>query len=127
MSNPQQREMVMSMNPMLRQMIQTNPETLNMLSNPNAMNMAFSMLSAQGGAPSGNNAGNVPQANPFANFGGLGQPNFTPVQNLRETYASQLAQMKDMGFTNEDANIKALQSTGGDVNAAVEKLLTLLG
>jgi hypothetical protein len=32
-----------------------------------------------------------------------------------------------MGFTNEEANIRALQAAGGNVNAAVERLLNMLG
>jgi len=31
--------------------------------------------------------------------------------------------LQDMGFFDPDANIRALQATGGNVNAAVERLL----
>jgi len=32
-----------------------------------------------------------------------------------------------MGFTNEEADLQALQATGGNVEAAVERLLNMLG
>jgi ubiquilin len=40
-----------------------------------------------------------------------------------ERYRSQLEQLASMGFLNREANIQALSSTFGDVNAAVERLL----
>jgi len=54
--------------------------------------------------------------------GGPGAP--PPVENPAEAYASQLQQLSDMGFYDRDANIRALQATGGNVNAAVERLLS---
>jgi ubiquilin len=36
-------------------------------------------------------------------------------------YCCQLLQ--DMGFFDQEANIRALQATGGNVNAAVDRLL----
>ena len=48
-------------------------------------------------------------------------------QNLRQVYAVQLQSMRDMGFINDEANIAALKETGGNVNAAVERLLNMLG
>lgn len=47
-----------------------------------------------------------------------------PVANPEETYAPQLQQLRDMGFGNHQENIRALQATGGNVNAAVERLLS---
>ena len=46
------------------------------------------------------------------------------VGNPEEVYASQLTQLSDMGFSNRDQNIRALQATFGDVNAAVERILS---
>nr|2DAH_A Chain A, Ubiquilin-3 [Homo sapiens] len=34
----------------------------------------------------------------------------------------QLEQLRSMGFLNREANLQALIATGGDVDAAVEKL-----
>ena len=42
-------------------------------------------------------------------------------------YKSQLEQLKAMGFTNENVNIEALKATGGNVDAAVDRLLNMLG
>jgi ubiquilin len=44
-----------------------------------------------------------------------------------ELYRTQLQQLRDMGFINTEANIAALRATGGNVNAAVERLLNQLG
>ena len=41
-------------------------------------------------------------------------------------YADQNLKLKDMGFINEDLNFEILKQTGGNVDAAVEKLLNLL-
>ena len=40
------------------------------------------------------------------------------------TYASQQQQLQDMGFTDVAANLRALVQTQGNVNAAVERLLS---
>jgi ubiquilin len=47
-----------------------------------------------------------------------------PVQSPAERYASQLRQLYDMGFSDEQANLQALVATGGNLNAAVERLLS---
>ena len=39
-------------------------------------------------------------------------------------YRVQLDQMNDMGFTNRQANLDALIATYGDVNRAIERLLS---
>lgn len=39
-----------------------------------------------------------------------------------ERYESQLAQLQGMGFTDATKNIRALQASGGNVEAAVEYL-----
>lgn len=39
-------------------------------------------------------------------------------------FASQLRQLAEMGFTDAPANIRALTAAGGNVNAAVERLLS---
>ncbi|CXI45149.1 ubiquitin domain-containing protein DSK2, putative [Plasmodium berghei] len=63
------------------------------------------------------------------NFGNLAQnlnlntPNITDNRPPEERYASQLVSLQEMGFIDNDANIQALQETGGDVNSAVTRLL----
>jgi hypothetical protein len=62
----------------------------------------------------------------MAMLGGLGGA-VTPVQpvaNPEEVYYAQLQQLSDMGFFDREKNIQALQACGGNVHAAVERLLT---
>ena len=61
-------------------------------------------------------------------LGGMGAP-FVPPQpagDPKEVYKSQLEQLAAMGFTNESVNIDILKQTGGNVEAAVERLLSIL-
>ncbi|XP_026287519.1 ubiquilin-1 [Frankliniella occidentalis] len=51
-------------------------------------------------------------------------PSASPSLPPEERYRSQLEQLTNMGFVNRDANLQALIATFGDVNAAVERLLT---
>lgn len=59
---------------------------------------------------------------------GMGAPTTTPAapttQEPPETrFAAQLTQLEAMGFTNRAANIEALTRTGGELNAAVDRLV----
>lgn len=45
----------------------------------------------------------------------------------REKYAEQLAQIKEMGFTDEETILNILQQTNGNVNIALERLFGMLG
>jgi ubiquilin len=56
-------------------------------------------------------------------LGGLGGAP-PPPANPEEAYASQLAQLQEMGFYDREANLRALLAAGGNVNAAVERLLS---
>lgn len=44
-------------------------------------------------------------------------------QNPEIRFQSQLEQLSAMGFLNREANLQALIATGGDINAAIERLL----
>lgn len=55
--------------------------------------------------------------------GQMGQP-AAPQQPPEERYRSQLEQLASMGFVNREANIQALIATFGDVNAAIDRLLS---
>lgn len=48
-----------------------------------------------------------------------------PVPNVDPAtrFATQLQQMRDMGFTDQERAIEALTRTNGDVTAAVERML----
>ncbi|XP_072260195.1 ubiquilin-1 [Pyxicephalus adspersus] len=45
------------------------------------------------------------------------------VQNPEIRFQPQLEQLSAMGFLNREANLQALIATGGDINAAIERLL----
>ncbi|XP_066465220.1 ubiquilin-4 [Eleutherodactylus coqui] len=47
----------------------------------------------------------------------------TPGQTPEVRFQSQLDQLNAMGFINREANLQALIATGGDINAAIERLL----
>lgn len=42
----------------------------------------------------------------------------------KEKYAEQIAQIKEMGFPDEDAIAQILEQTGGNVQLALEKLFS---
>ncbi len=44
----------------------------------------------------------------------------------KEKYKDQNERLKEMGFVNEEQNFQALEKTGGNVDAAVERLLNML-
>lgn len=50
-----------------------------------------------------------------------------PEEEPKVKYASQIAQMKEMGFPDEDTNAQVLKETNGNVQIAVERLLNMLG
>lgn len=73
-------------------------------------------------------------ANPYGGLdfsslmgGSGGIPAPTPVRPASEEpavrYASQLQQLQAMGFSDDAASLRALVATGGNINAAVERLL----
>jgi ubiquilin len=62
----------------------------------------------------------------FGGLGGLGGFGQQQQGDPKELYKTQLEQLQMMGFTNESVNIEALKATGGNVEAAVERLLTML-
>lgn len=57
-------------------------------------------------------------------MGGMAGMGVPPVADPEATYGPQLQQLQDMGFSDRPANIRALQATGGNVHAAVERLLS---
>ena len=83
-----------------------------------------------GNTSAGRAPSNPATASPFAMFGGFPGASFggttpaVPVGNPEELYASQLTQLNDMGFSDRNQNIRALQATLGNVQAAVDRLLS---
>jgi ubiquilin len=69
---------------------------------------------------------------PPGGMGGMGAPPVPPVApgaprapaaDPRETFRAELEQMRNMGFVDEDACIRALQATSGNVQFAINRLL----
>lgn len=136
---------------MMRDMM-NNPEVLRQLTDPATMQNLAQMQQAlgqlqgmgqQGGfgqpaqpqtsQPQTGSAPQQPGANPAVNpfaqmFGGMGMPQVPQQQQAPQDppevrFAVQLRQLNDMGFTNYEANIAALQATMGNVQLAIERLL----
>ena len=85
------------------------------------------MLGQMGG---GGGAGAGAPFGGFGGFGGAGSPPPAQPQDNRppeERFAAQLVQLNDMGFVNPQQNIRALQACGGNVQAAVEYLISSQG
>ncbi|XP_035421171.1 ubiquilin-1 isoform X3 [Cygnus atratus] len=53
----------------------------------------------------------------------LAGANTQQLQNPEVRFQQQLEQLSAMGFLNREANLQALIATGGDINAAIERLL----
>ena len=71
------------------------------------------------------NNGNSGNGENFSNIG-INENNDENV-DYKEKYKDQLAQMKDMGFVNEETNIQVLKQCSRNVQFAVERLLNMLG
>merc|ERR1719237_1120942 len=136
---------MMNANPEMRQMMDANPQMRQVLNDPNflrqmadpaniqaMMQMQQAMQQLRGSGlmgglgDTGGMGGMGGMGNPFGALGG-GFPgagaggNSTPPEEL---YASQLTQLQEMGFHDQQANIRALSQVGGNVNAAVDRLLS---
>lgn len=120
--------------------------TRNLMQNPDAMRAAMQMMGNMNGSnpslspfgqpPAGTNpsdttggTANPPAANPFAALfgpgGGFGAP-AAPADNRppEEVYEAQLRQLNEMGFYEFDRNVSALRRSGGNVQGAIEYLLS---
>jgi ubiquilin len=133
-------------NPQMRAMLQ-DPSFIQHITDPNTMQ---AMAQMQQMFPQGA-AGGMPPNFPFPNAfpqspigsvgGGGGNLNFSSLfantappavnnigsapntVNAAARFQSELQQLQDMGFSDSDANLRALVATQGNVNAAVERLL----
>lgn len=101
MSNPQFRSMA------LRQVLEGH-ESPN-VSDDVLQSMLDDVLSSQG--------------NPIS--GGFSGANMSEPQISEEEMLRKIQVLKDMGFHDEEANRSALRRSGGNVNAAVERLLNM--
>ncbi|KAL0231928.1 hypothetical protein PCE1_002925 [Barthelona sp. PCE] len=139
--NPQMLETVMNMNPQLRQMVDSDPMLGMMLRNPSMMEGVMSMMG--GGAPpaaSSNTSSEPttqpPRVNPFAMFQQANRPAqpprepavqpavqpAEPVQPPRERFSGQLTQLRDMGYFDDEENLRLLQLYHGNMARVIGHL-----
>lgn len=143
LSNPQymnQFRPMLENNSQLREMMQS-PDFLRQLTSPETMQQFLSLqqsLTSQlprqmGGQAQGQTgsagANNLGLETMLAMFGGLSSGDTQNASNVpaEQLYATQLAQLQEMGFYDTQENIRALSATNGNVHAAVERLLGNLG
>ncbi|KAM7516027.1 hypothetical protein LguiA_005610 [Lonicera macranthoides] len=150
LSNPQYMNQILGLNPQMQNMLDANPQLREMMQNPQFVRQLTSpetiqqMMSLRqalqpllgrqqsgevpvqnvGGPGALNNMGLETLMNMFGGLGigGLNAPNQSNVPP-EELYATQLAQLQEMGFFDAQENIRALTATAGNVHAAVERLL----
>ncbi|KAL8246843.1 hypothetical protein R6Q59_008059 [Mikania micrantha] len=154
LSNPQYLNQILGLNPQMRTMLDSNPQLREMMQNPDFIRQLtspetmqqmmalqqslFSGLGQQqptrdaGQTGGGTGAPNNLNLDMLMNmFGSLGTGTFTAPNNSNvppeELYATQLAQLQEMGFFDTRENLQALTATRGNVHAAVERLLGNLG
>jgi len=120
---------------------QQNPFSSLFNMDPNQMAQAMQMAQQMFGGQAGADNPNAGASNVFSLFnnmyggagGGMGSPNTGSASAQASSagsqmspearFAVQLQQLNDMGFNDQAANIRCLIATGGNVNAAIERLL----
>ncbi|KAG8130690.1 hypothetical protein E2320_017354 [Naja naja] len=140
--NPQLQEQMRQQIPTFLQQMQ-NPDTLSAIFNTGIAGLGNSGLGSAGlgntAIPTGTT---VPTSvvnentNPASGTGETGHQQFVQqmlqalaganaqqLQNPEVRFQQQLEQLSAMGFLNREANLQALIATGGDINAAIERLL----
>lgn len=115
-ANPELMQSIMAMNPRFQSL---PPEVRQMMASPDFLRMAMMMNAGGGGAES---MSRMPAMSPMS-------PMFAPAAAASNEppeirFQSQLAQLNEMGFYDADENIRVLTATGGNVNAAIERLLS---
>jgi ubiquilin len=128
-ANPQFQTMA-AQNPHLNLILQ-NPDLLRVMMNPQMMQAALQMqqavaTGAGGGASTAGLMQLLAQANPAAGEEQFDAPPPPPaaVAELELRFGEQLEQMALMGFTDRLHNIEALRVCDGNVEAAINYLLT---
>jgi len=152
MSDPTAMEAIMNANPMMQQIRQANPAAAAMLSNPEALRSMLdpSNLRAMMGAQQamqnmgllGNNGAFPMNPGDFQNSsttmgsnnnsnGNSSGLDFSSLLNPssqslppEQRFQTQLTALNDMGFTDREKNLRALTACNGNVNRAVERLLS---
>lgn len=88
--------------------------------------MAALMNLLGGMGVNGGGFGGAPGAGGMAAPAGPNMATMTQEQ-LEDHFRTQLGQLRDMGFLDTQMCVNALRATGGNVNAAVERLLSQFG
>ncbi|EKX74289.1 ubiquitin family member protein [Theileria equi strain WA] len=120
---------MMAQNQMFNQML-NNPELLRTMMRPGMLQAGLQMHQAmqeqQQRSQGDQNSQQNDMFNPFLSQGFPGFTFPTPQMDTRqpeERFATQLQSLQEMGFTNREANIEALTAVGGDISAAITRLL----
>lgn len=126
--NPEMfRQAMLAQSPMMEQMFRDNPAMLDQMMqqmmNPQTLRSMFQMQDQLQGLDLGQTVNQSEPLN-FSNFlGGM-----APVAHQRppaERYAIQLRSLYDMGFDDEQRNLQALEQVQGNLNRAVDFLLSM--
>eukprot|EP00899_Mesostigma_viride_P014501 jgi/Mesvir1/23051/Mv08168-RA.1 len=139
LSNPELMRQMMQSHPLLRQMADSNPMMASMMANPEMLRQlanpevqqALATLQRTLGThitPAATGGAAAQENLLAALLGGRamgGAPGVPESNEPPETrFAAQLQQLRDMGFFDTQANIQALLASSGNVNLAVERLLS---
>ena len=123
-SNPGFMDAMLASNPAMQSMMNANPAMRTMLSNPAALRAMMDPANLRAMAQVNQMMGQLhPGGMGMGGMGGFPMAPAAPAPPPTQLYATQLTQMAEMGFTDAEANVRALQATGGNVHAAVERLL----
>eukprot|EP00960_Hanusia_phi_P002239 64553-Hanusia_phi.AAC.2 len=151
MSDPNMLQQILNSNPALQQMLDANPharamlqdpEALRRLSDPSTLQSMMQMHQAMRAMQSGQQPSFNPSAFGQSNlFGGFPAAPVNPPSNVppEERFRTQLDKLRDMGFSDQQvrgcsclhpchatlqANLSALQATNGNIDAAIDRLLS---
>ena len=106
------------------QMFLQRPELYQLLSNPQSVQSVLDAYQQLGAGTSLTQV--VQNLNLDAIFSNVQQPatSDAPAQNQGQSdFSEQLRRLQDMGFNDVQANLKALQETNGNVEAAIDRLI----
>jgi ubiquilin len=130
MSNPAWLQQMLNNDPRIRELMESNPQMRQVVNNPEMLrqivNPANIRAMMQADQALTNMGGGSLFGDGMGGAGMFGAPS-VPAGPPEQVYATQLSQLNDMGFFDSAENIRALQATGGNVHAAVERLLSSNG
>jgi ubiquilin len=101
-----------------------NPQTNPLLQNPQAFQQFMQAMAGGQGAGAGGAGMDFGNMFDFLGGGGGAPPAPADTRPPEERFAQQLQQLNEMGFYDFDRNVQALRRTGGNVNGAIEYLLS---